>query len=362
MSTTPQPLPFFGRAWQVAVNTADGKTYSVQSTVADGEDPLRVTFKIENYALLAYWQAEVAIYNMEASIRNQVRGIQNLNDFWAFNQPLVAGDSLSLSAGYRAANSTQPFDVGANLLYAGKILQSAWTRENVTDYRLTLRCVTGLLEDALNFVSFSLSKGATAYDAVTQAAGHANIPVEHIDQAATDALKSSAFARGQAFHSRPFSTFRDLTKQNNLLAWVSPNGLNVRSFDPKTTPAAPNFAYAPVNLDTSQQQNRQTAIKETLIGTPEQTQDGVVFRVLLDSSVKIGDIVQLAAGTIVNLFPVQIGSLPPVPSRDGLYVVAGLKHVGDSRGRGDDWYTEVQGVTMDFFANFLQARNPLGKN
>lgn len=360
-----QPLQYFGRAWQVAVNTVTGKSYSVQSTVADGEDPLRVTFKIENYAMLAYWQAEVAIYNMEASIRNQVRGIENLYDFWAFNEPLIAGDSLSISAGYKPFDSAQPFDAGANLLYAGKILQPVWTRENVTDYRLTLRCVTGLLEDALNFVSFSLGKGpatapTTAYDSITQVADRAKIQVENIDDGAKEALEASSFARGQAFHSRPFSTFRDLTKQNNLLAWVSPNGLNVRSFDPKNAPPT-NIIYAPVDLPSNTPRNTQALTKQTLIGTPERTQQGVLFRVLLDSSVKIGDVVQLAEGTIINAFPIHIGSMPPFPGRSGQYVVVGLTHVGDSRGRGDDWYTEIDGVTLDFFGDTKRARNPVAK-
>jgi len=46
--------------------------------------------------------------------------------------------------------------------------------------------------------------------------------------------------------------------------------------------------------------------------------------------------------TIVN--PYQFSPFqeyPSLPSRNALYVVAGVRHVGDSRGTGDDWYTEI---------------------
>lgn len=351
--------PYFNRAWSIAVDTADGNHYVVRSLVGKGEEPLHVRFKIDTYALLAYWTAEVEIYNMSSQTASQLQSNPNLGGFWKFNQPLVAGDSVAISGGYQSSTSGVSFDSNANKLYEGQVLQSVWTRENVVDFKLILRCVTGLLQDALNFTSFTLAKGATAFDAVNQICDQSQIQKENIDSASQTALSQSKFSRGQTVHGRPYEIIRQVVKQNNLWSWVSPNGLNIRSFDPRNPPESPDYAYGPPSLPSNYTTGgtQQGLVKKTLIGTPQQTQDGVTFRVLLDNNVKIGDAVQLAPGTVINPFPVQIGALPPVPSRNGLYVVAGVRHVGDSRGRGGDWFTEITALTMDFFANFLQSQS-----
>jgi hypothetical protein len=357
----PSPaIPFYLRQWAVSVDTQAGDHYVVRSLVGAKEEPLRVTFAIDMYALLAYWTATISILNMSPATAGLISsGNPDLGSFWRFNQPLNAGDTVTVSAGYQTGASGA-FSAESSVLYTGKILQAVWTRENVVDYRLTLRCVTGLLEDALNFVSFPWRGGATAYDTLNQVCSQAGIPFDNIDDAARQKMENTTYPRGQALHGRPYELIRQITKQSNLTTWVSPRGLNVRSFDPAKPPETPDYAYGPPEAPGGGYTTggtQQGIIKKTLLGVPEQTQDGVLFRVLLDSSVKIGDIVQLAPGTTINLYPLQIGSLPAVPSRNGLYVVSGIRHVGDSRGRGDDWYTEIQGLTMDFFANFLMTSN-----
>src|ERR1035438_1422534 len=82
-------------------------------------------------------------------------------------------------------------------------------------------------------------------------------------------------------------------------------------------------------------------MRQTLIGTPQQTEMGVTFKVLLDSSLTIGKLVKLDQSAI-KLIPVFPGQIPAVLSQNGLYIVAGLRHYGDSR--GDPWYSEVIAV------------------
>lgn len=359
MASTAQSLPYFGRAWQISVDTADG-THLVLSSDQFSE-ALRVTFAIDMFLLLDYWQAQVTIYNLSSETAGQIaQGAPNLGQLWQSRQPLVAGDTVTVSAGYQSSSSGS-FDAGTNVIYSGKLLQPVWLRENVVDFKLILRCVTGLLEDAVNFTGFTLAKGATDLDTLGQVCSQAERPIqiENIDAASRAKLAQTVYPRAQAFHGRPWNYIRQIAAQNNLFAWVSPNGLNVRSFDPSAAPAAPDYAYGPPDLPGSYTTGgtAQGLVKKTLLGSPAQTQDGVLFRVLLDPQVRIGDVVQLAPGTIVTPAPVQIGTLPPIPSANGLYVVSGVRHVGDTRGRGDDWYTEITGVIMDFFANFLQARN-----
>lgn len=111
-------------------------------------------------------------------------------------------------------------------------------------------------------------------------------------------------------------------------------------------PVTPAYTYSPPP-STGKQVLQQTpgGLSQTLIGTPQQTQEGVVFRVLLDARPQIGDIVQLNYSVIRQLAR-SYGPKAPLPSRleaDGNYIIAGIKHVGDTR--GNDWYTEFNCIT-----------------
>src|SRR6185312_16819013 len=133
MSAAPQPLPYFGRSWQLTVNTQTGKTYTISNATAES---LRVEFSVDTYALMVYWTANISIYNMSKEDGSSIQGIQNLNDFWKFNQPLKAGDNVTLCAGYQN-NGIAAFSPDANIIFQGRVLQPVWTRENVVDLKLT---------------------------------------------------------------------------------------------------------------------------------------------------------------------------------------------------------------------------------
>jgi hypothetical protein len=363
-----QTLPYFGRAWHIAVDTADNKHLVLSSD--QFSEALRVTFAVDMYMRLAYWMAQVTIYNLSNETATQIwKGTPGFGSaLGTMLQPgdeMRLGDAVTISAGYQSDGSGK-FNPSKSVIYEGRILQPVWLRENVVDSKLILRLSTGLPEDAYNFSSFSLPKGATAYETLIQTCCRATTPipineVDGIDDQARAKLSQVKFSRGQAIHGRPYEILRPIISQAGLFAWVNAKGLNVRSFD--SAPKTPDYAYGPPDLPGSYAPNgtSQGLVKKTLIGVPEQTQDGAVFRVLLDPSVKIGDTVQLAPGTIINPFPRQIGPLPAAPAVNGQYVVAGIRHVGDTRGHGDDWFTEIHGVVWDFFPNFLLSRSPTGK-
>ena len=376
MASAAQAPPYFGRAWKITADAADGTHLVISSDQFD--DALRVTFTIDMFMLLTYWQATVTIYNLSNEAATKIwqgntnfgpkpGGLLDSRGILRQQQPFILGDVVTISGGYQSGISGK-FDASTSVLYCGKVLQPIWTRENVVDYKLTLRLTTGLPEDAHNFASFPLEKGVTDYEKLTQVCGLANtpIPIDKIDDDAKAELGKQTYPRSQVVHSRPYDVLREIMRQHSLFAWVKPidpatgiGGLNVRKFDPNAPAQTPDYAYAPPNLEGQYTTDgtMQGLVKKTLIGTPEQTQDGVLFRVLLDPLVRIGDIVQLAPGTIVNPYPLQYGAVPPAaPLVNGLYTVAGIRHVGDTRGRGDDWYTEIQGLVPNFFASYSETR------
>jgi hypothetical protein len=368
MPTAPPPLGAFGRSWQIQIATQDGGTFTISSRVADGETPLRVTFDIDTYALLAYWTAEITIYNLGNTTAKAIlgdSGMPNTATLWKFNQPIIAGDTVSVSAGYQFAQAG-PFNPASNNLFVGRVFQPIWTRENVVDWKLTLRCVNQLIADAFNDVNLTIPEGRTAQQAINAVCGAANITVDQTQDTA-DKLAQVSDPRAQTFFGKPTEVLSGLLTPNGVSAWLSqdavdaPPNLHIRMFDPNNPPPTPDYAYGPPNIPGQYAPAGTTTgnVKQTLIGTPEQTQDGVQFKVLMDSGIHVGDMVQLAPGALIVPFRFQYNSTyPAVTSQSGQYVVQGVRHYGDSRGRAEDWYTEVTGVTMDFFQSFLQATTP----
>ena len=349
---------YFGRAWKVTLLLQSNGGQTVVLSSDQFTNPLRATFQINQRANIAYWDAQITLYNVNSQLLSTLQNTgltAQLQQTWNFNQPISSGDQLTVSAGYKySANGI--FNPDTQKVYTGSVFQPIWTRENVTDYTVTLRCVVGLLQDALNPVNVSVSDGKTPYDLLQQLSDTSGVPVESADEAA---LSTPIFPRAKTLNGKPVDLLQRIAKDNDLTAWLGPGGLNIRSlkFDENTLPvvayAPPNLpgTHAPLGINTTAQ--KQGMVKNTLIGTPEQTQDGVTFRVMMDSQPKIGSVIQIAPGTAINRLPFQIGTLPSILDKQGLYVVAGLRHVGDTR--GEDWYTEITALTNTFFPNFASG-------
>ena len=343
MAAAPYSFPYFGRAWKLDVTTSDGTDITLSSS--DFKEALRVTFRTNMALMLAFPTATITVYNPSSQTQKQVmQGTPNAAATANWTKPLVLGNTVKLSAGYQ--------DPGPTLIWEGKVLQSIWMRENVVDYKLTLRCIIGLFEDSLNTVNVPIPKKTCTLDTLKQVCQEAAtpIPIASMDAVAEQKLSRTVFPKSQAWSSRPYEAIDLLLKQDSLFKWVSKDGLNVRSFE--SVSQTPKYIYAPPDPIGVPAPSAPSGTIKTILGTPEQTQDGVLFRVLMDPRPMIGDVVQLV-NTVINPVEVQyMKSRPPYPSTDGVYVVAGMQNVGDTRGRGDDWYTEIHGQTFDFFGKW----------
>lgn len=362
MSSPTQSLQYFGRTWQISITPQNGEPQITFANIA-GSPSLRVEFDAEEVLGQPIWQAKVTIYNLGNSLSTSIANGAALTALYsAVNKPnttapntlslnanLTMGDFVQIAAGYQLPAAGR----SANALWSGNILQSIATRENVTDARLILRCVANLAANVFNHVAFPQAAMATDWDALNNVLQGAQLPLESTDQSSQLALQAQKYPRAQAYFDRPFNLIDRLTKQHNLYYWTTPNGLNLRSFN--SAPTNADYAYGPPNVSqyTTNGGTLRGIVKPTLLGYPEGTQEGIAFRVLLDPDVKIGDVVQIAAPTAINsyqfVYSGQNGETPPLPNPQGLYFVAGIRHVGDTRGRGDDWYTEITGLTPKFF-------------
>lgn len=91
-----------------------------------------------------------------------------------------------------------------------------------------------------------------------------------------------------------------------------------------------------------------------LIGLPEQTQNGIKLKTLLNPNFKIGQTVKLDNGSIqrfrYNLSVSQSAENQRIEktnkiNKDGLYYVMVADHVGDTRGQ--EWYTDLYCLAVD---------------
>ena len=82
-----------------------------------------------------------------------------------------------------------------------------------------------------------------------------------------------------------------------------------------------------------------------MLGTPAQTQQGVDFRVLLDSRLefKLPGMQAQLKNVVIEQAPFQLGQYQSLLTQDGVYFVAGVQHIGDTR--GNVWESRVMGFT-----------------
>jgi hypothetical protein len=312
---------YFGRRFKVVVTPqATGEDW----TVADsswGNEALRIRFEIEQQTNQAWPSAAVEIYNLDPD-RAQV---------------ITQNDAVSVIAGYESPASDTP-------IFTGQIYQALWERSGEFDTKLTLHCLFGMLQDMNSKVSVSLTTSGAApltqAEAVRQVAAAAGIEVA----ALAPVLSTQTYARGRVITGNARKFFDDIAISNHLSGcWIGPDGLHIVNLAPQTT--TPDVVYAPPYSPVA----AGASVKYILVGTPAQTQLGVNFRTLLDNSARLGGTVQLSGVTTKRLAAVPLKFQRPF-AQDAVYVVAGMRHIGDSR--GNEWNTEIEAV----FTNWDQIR------
>lgn len=308
-SPTISKNPLFGRAWELSIDTSlDGITADDTITVSSSAwDPeaLRITFDVDLPAFKSLWFARISIYNLNAPTAQKI---------------LSQGMAVTLKAGYQLP--------GADIIFKGQIYQPLWERENVTDLKLTLMCYTGLKETIGNFASFRGTAFSTQNALVQKmvAGAFTPIPVGTVD---TTALTGTTLPRARAFFGDPMKFFDRVARANNLQSWVGFDGLYITNVEAESA-LVNTITYTPTT---------------GIVGTPQQTEDGVAMRVLLDPRLQIlATPIQVKIdNAVIRQLPRYPGSIPSRLDMDGTYLVMGLNFTGDSR--GNDWYTDIVGAT-----------------
>lgn len=298
----------FGRKYEINVYLASGKKITVSSSELE-PNALRVTF--DTYAPgygQSLWAADVSIYNLDSDTEHAL---------------IKESDTVVVSAGYYNGNYGK--------IFQGQVFQPMWERENNVDYKVTLRCLVGWNDLKQQIISYNHTALASQYELIAKMASSAHMKIGYL----SDDLKDKTLPRGKVLFGAPEKYISQAAKDNNAQWWLGDDGLVVGKIDDRVVPEA--IVYTPTT---------------GIIGTPQQVQDGVNFRVLLDSrlkvqmpalQVKIDNSQIRQARRQIDVTGQSTAPLQTILDRDGVYIVGAVRHYGDTR--GNEWYTEVTGYT-----------------
>jgi hypothetical protein len=343
LSTTPNPAPkpYYIRGYKVVVNHA-GEDLTLTDSLWEPE-ALRARFKVVIGADVQAWWGEITVWNLSASLEQTLLTAGQPSTAASANTPIVQGDLLTISAGYQLN-----FDPVSNVIFEGTVFQPTWDRENVTDFKVTLRAIIDPLN--LGYMSFTMGPYQTQAKVIQAMAAGAHVPIEQVDDSA---LPPAPLPRAKPIFGTAKDVLEGVQRTTDARIWVSDKGLNVRPL--QGTPQPADLVFGPSAAGTSYRPTAGSTATytPTLIGTPQQTEKGVIFRVLMDSRIKMASIVKLDQSVIRQLPRYPGGATLSFLDQDGSYVVAGMTHLGDTRGQ--EWYTDVTAVTLDYWSAYQQT-------
>lgn len=291
-------VPQFGRAWHLTVKDTSGKIILDAESKTWLPEPLHITFDVYQTIQAAYWFADIGIFNLNSPSEQNI---------------IEQGFTVKLEAGYQS----QPYGI----IFEGTIFQPLWERINGIDFKLTLHCVVGLVENSSNFINLTLASGLSQREIVSRMASSARYPLDTSNVSELGPIKQS---RSSTHFGQPGETLQSIASDSEQTLWFTNQAINIQKLLQSTS--VPTLNYSPEN---------------GLVGTPQQTQDGVVMKVLLDARATLRTQIKLSVSTSIRQLPKSIPSYPTILDKDGLYVIGAVRHYGDSRGQ--DWYSEITG-------------------
>lgn len=234
--------------------------------------------------------------------------------------------TLSISAGYEGNFA---------LIFQGTIKQFRIGRIDQLDSYVDLTAADG--DKAYNFAPVLQSVPSGNDQASISNVLAAAMAKFGVTKGYTPTLPSNQLIRGRVMYGLCRDEYRDFAWTNNCKWSIGDNKVDL-------IPYTSFIAGGKVPV---------ISVSTGLIGVPEQTQQGINIRTLLNPNYKVGQLIQLTAG--VNTFrrtldfPSQasniVTALQVQTSADGLYYVMIANHKGDTR--GNDWYTDMICLSVD---------------
>lgn len=301
---------WYGRKWALKILCNDGTLFETGQDGISETQALKVTFDINYPGYEGWYFSEFNIWNLNNSTEKKL---------------IQEGAEVYFYAGYQE-------DQGGSYgqIFGGKVFQSLYSRESVTDFRLTLVCVDGARLFRDNVVSFTMNKDYTDMTLMNQIAARSS---SKINIKVTDKVDQTPKPRGVSVFGAPLCRLRETVRYSSSQLFVSNDEVNVvHQTDDMEVEAII------VNTDTG------------LVGSPMQIDHGVRFKTLLNPEIIMTNPCRWVKLDMSSINALQQKGQPgnqnlvPLLPRDGAFKIGGVRHFGDTR--GDDWYTEVVGYSL----------------
>lgn len=273
----------------------------------------KVAFRVERGDVQTPNSCDVRIFNVRDDVASQI----STKEF----------NTLRVQAGY-----------GGNfgLIFQGEIKQVRIGRSDAKDSYVDITAADG--DSAYNyaFSAFTLAKSSTQEDGLK---GFLQDMARHaITPGYAPRPPTNPRIRGRTYYGMTRDQLRQYAKANNMIWSLQDSKLTM----------VPRQSYIPGNAVLISPQTG-------LIGVPEQTQNGIETRVLLNPQIKIGQLVKLQS-TNVNQLRYGLDSqaqadnirlaLSVKTASDGLYYVMWTTHSGDTRSQAP-WYSDLVLLAVD---------------
>lgn len=271
-----------------------------QSTGVDFDvSDLRCSFTVDKRLSETPDHSVVAVYNVSEDSINAI-------------QP---GDKLVIEAGYKDGNY--------GMIFVGKIVQAVMKHGDSVDSYAAFICTDGDQFLTQTVVCTTMAAGATASDIVKECiTTGGDVATGDI----TDSLSKSKLSRGKVLFGKSADYLSQIAKGNNAQFYVEDGRVNIVAADSYDDSIA--VALTP-----------QTG----LIGTPEQTDDGISAKCLLNPSLRLNTRVYIDT-RYTNAQETNKSKEAAKINACGIYKVTKLQYKGDTR--GDEWYCEFEAVSM----------------
>ena len=265
---------------------------------------LRVVFATRKGDVETPNSAEIRVYNLSAGTANRIR-----REF----------TRVVLQAGYQDNIGT---------IFDGTIRQVRTGRENGTDTWLEIIAADG--DAAYNFATVNTTLAAGSKPADRVAVAQAAMAEKGAGAGYTPDLGGQALPRGKVMYGMARQHMRNEAETTDT-TWSIQDG------KVQMLPRAGYLPGAAVVL------THETG----LVGTPEQTQDGIRVRCLLNPRLRIGGRIKLDNASVLRAKTDLKASalLPPSLDHDGIYRILTVEFRGDTR--GNDWYADMVCIGID---------------
>lgn len=283
----------------------------------DGLDlsALRIKFSVKRSNTMTPNMADIRVYNLEEKTAIRIR-----SEF----------KKVILQAGYQG---------NAGVIFQGNIKQVIIGRESATDTFIDIVAGDGDLAYNFAVVSSTIAAGATMSDqvnAATIAMTPKGVTAGHIGE-----MPNNQLPRGKVMFGNARNYLRNVAQSTNKTWSIQ---------DEKITFVS-NRSYLPGErvILTS---------KTGMIGTPQQTNEGVNVKCLINPRIAVGGRIEINNASVerykINLaIPNSPANIPAPLTADGVYFVLVVEHTGDTR--GVDWYSNLICLNIDVTSNPINS-------